>query len=324
VGLTHDPEILGALASEAVLRYEPAPRGLDSARRTIAQYEGVTPEQILITASTSEAYSFLFKLLADPGDEILVPRPSYPLFEFLAALEGVCVASYPLHYHEGWWLDRETLAAAISSRARAIVVLHPNNPTGSFLQAADEEYLRGFGLPLIADEVFRDYDFRNQRERPTTSADFRLNGLSKLLGLPQMKLGWIVASDPAAIECLELIADTYLSVGAPVQHALPKCMSLRDNFRALMMTRLRGNLAALRQRTPLSPLDVEGGWYAVIRLPATRSDEDWAIEFLQQDNVLIQPGYFYDFASEGYAVVSLLTPPEVFEKGLDRICARVK
>lgn len=322
-GLTHDPGVLRALGAEAALVYDPSPAGLAAAREAVALYEDVQPEQVLLTSSTSEAYSFLLKLLADPGEEILVPRPSYPLFEFLAGLEGVRAVHYPLRYHEGWWLDREALRAAITARTRAVIAVHPNNPTGSFLHESDEQFVREMGLPLIADEVFRDYGFRQQPDRRATRADFRLNGVSKLLGLPQMKLGWIVAKDPGDVAPLELIADTYLSVGAPVQHALPRWMALRGEFHAKMMARLTANLAAVQACRTLSPLDVQGGWYAIIRLPVTRTDEDWALELLEQDGVLVQPGYFYDFDADGYAVVSLLTPPEVLTKGLSSICARV-
>jgi hypothetical protein len=313
--------ILDALDDPAALRYDPSPRGLLRARHAVADFENVHPDRVVLTASTSEAYSYLFKVFADPGGEVLVPRPSYPLLEFLAALDGLTLRHYSLRYHEGWWLDRESLLAAITGNTRAIVVVQPNNPTGSYTSPADFEWLRSLDLPVIADEVFRVFDHTGAGAQAPPGA-FRLNGLSKLLGLPQMKLGWIVVPQDFDLHRLDLVADSYLSVSAPVQHAVPAWLGLRRPFHDAMMERLGRNLAVLRTMRPLSPLDVHGGWYAVIRLPLTRSDEDWAISFLEQ-GVLVQPGYFYDFESDGYAVVSLLTPPAVFEEGLRRLCQLV-
>jgi alanine-synthesizing transaminase len=336
-----DAAILHALADPRSLVYDPRPAGLEEARHAVAACAGVEPERILLTASTSEAYAYLFKLLADPGDEILVPRPSYPLFEYLAALECVRIRHYPLVYQEGWWLDLDALKAAVNDRTRAVVVVNPNNPTGSFLKRDELERLAalcaGRNLAIISDEVFADYAFGPDPKRVVTLAGvesaltFSLSGLSKLAGLPQMKLGWIVISGPCELrararERLELIADTFLSVGTPVQHAATRLLALRPAFQKRMMRRLRQNLEFLKRVVWSHPacrlLDVEGGWYAILKLPRTRSEEEWVLAFLGEDDVLVEPGFFYDFQAEAFAVVSLLTQPEVFQEGLRRLLAR--
>ena len=325
-GIPYDrASILAPLSDPASLVYEPAAAGLPAARQAVASYCGVSPDHVLLTASSSEAYSFLFKLLCDPGDEILAPRPSYPLFEFLASLEAVIVKQYPLRYQEGWWMDTAAVQKMITPRTRAIVVVNPNNPTGSYVKQAEIAALDSFGIPIVSDEVFAGYSFEPDPQRVTTLASassraFSLGGFSKLLGLPQMKLGWIVTQDAQSRERLELIADTFLSVSAPVQHAAASWLELRRPFQAAMMERLAGNLAWLR--TQCEPLRVEGGWYATLRLPRTRSEEEWAIAFLEEDDVLIQPGYFYDFETEAFAVLSLLTRPEIFREGVSRILRR--
>ena len=313
--------ILSALGDPASLVYEPSSAGLLSARVAVAGYAGVQPDDVLLTASSSEAYSFLFKLLCDPGDEILVPRPSYPLFEFLASLEAVAVKQYPLRYQEGWWIDIAAVRESTTPRTRAIVVVSPNNPTGSYVKPAEMAALEALGLPIISDEVFADYRFEPGSPHGRTPSGFTLGGFSKLLGLPQMKLGWIVTKNAEARRRLELIADTFLSVSAPVQHAAAHWFALREPFRSAMLARIGGNLAWLR--TQCEPLRVEGGWYATLRLPRTRGEEEWAIAFLEEDDVLIQPGYFYDFESEAFAVISLLTRPEVFREGVSRILRRI-
>jgi hypothetical protein len=322
-GLVHDAAILEPLRDVGALTYEPAPQGLLATREAVGRVQGVAPDRVLLTASTSEAYSYLFKLLCDPGDEVLVPRPSYPLFEFLAALEGVVVRHYPLRYHEGWWLDTEALRAAVTPRTRAVVVVHPNNPTGSYLKRIELDALAALGLPIISDEVFFDYSLADDPARaPSLAAEtrvpaFALGGLSKSLGLPQMKLGWIVHGGDAAIRGrLELIADTYLSVSAPVQHAAVQWLERRPAFQQAAMARLRSNLALIPEA-----LRVEGGWCAILRLPATRSEEDWTLHLLRDAGVLVQPGYFYDFETEPYIVVSLLTATADFEEGVRRIGA---
>jgi alanine-synthesizing transaminase len=329
-------EILAALTDERALRYDPAPRGLGSARDAVAQYyrergADVPPERILLTASTSEAYAYLFKLLADPGDEILAPRPSYPLFEFLAGLESVKIRQYPLRYDGCWHVDFDALETLITDRTRGIVVVNPNNPTGSFLKQAEWERLQGLGLAILSDEVFCDYGFGEDAERVITLAGsenalvFAMSGLSKIAGLPQMKLGWIAASGPgcdAALDALELIADTYLSVATPVQVALPRLLS--GNVGNQIRARTAANLQFLKQTmdgSAASVLRVEGGWYAVLQVPRTRSEEEWALMLLRENHVLVQPGFFFDFESEAFLVVSLLCEPATFAEGARRLRA---
>jgi hypothetical protein len=308
-------------AREAVSEYY-AQRGVD-----------VPASRILLTASTSEAYSYLFKLLADPGDEILVPRPSYPLFDYLAAMESVRVIQYPLRYDGVWHIDFEALASAITSRTRAIVVVNPNNPTGSYLKRAEWERVQTFGLPILSDEVFADFGFEPSADRVSTLAGqsdaltFSMSGLSKIAGLPQMKLGWIVAGGPdhaAALEGLEWIADTFLSVATPVQWALPRILAASATVQAQIRQRTRGNLECLVEQTAGSPcrcLHTEGGWYAILEVPRIRTEEEWALGLLAESDVLVQPGFFYDFETEAFLVLSLLTPPAIFAAGLSRILA---
>jgi alanine-synthesizing transaminase len=340
-------EILGALADARSLVYEPKPAGFASAREAVAGYyaargEAVEPSRILLTTSTSESYAWLFKLLADPGDEVLVPRPSYPLFEFLAQMESVHVKHYPLIYQDGWSIDTEALAAAISGRTRAIVLVNPNNPTGSFVKRCELDVLVPLcaeqGLALISDEVFADYAFGADTERVPSLAHvgetlaFSLSGLSKIAGLPQMKLGWIVIGGPPTLrtqasERLELIADTYLSVGTPVQHALPKLLAVGEDVRGQIAARVRENLqhlqAAIGDHSPAQILKVEGGWYATLRVPRTKTEEEWCLDLLEHQDVLVQPGFFYDFESEAYLVLSLLTEAQTFREGVERVVSRL-
>jgi alanine-synthesizing transaminase len=320
-GIVYPAGFLGALANEAAVRYEPEPFGLLSAREVIALEYGAPVERVVLTASTSEAYSWLFKLFCDPGDEVLVPCPSYPLFEYLAALESVKVCHYNLFYDHGWHIDFETIRRSITRRTRAIVLVNPNNPTGHFLKRHEVAELASFGLPIISDEVFRDYPVEPTADSVRTlqgmedALVFTLNGLSKTVGLPQMKLAWMTASGPAeeALARLEMIADTYLSAGTPVQLALPELLQLREPVQGQIIERVRGNLEFLRT-TSLRVLNVEAGWYAVLV-----HDEDAAVALLRDHDVLVQPGYFYDFARSGYLVVSLLTRPEVFREGIGRL-----
>ncbi len=339
--------ILSSFRDARALVYEPAPAGMRAARQVVADYYSargmiVDPARIFLTASTSESYSWLFKLLADAGDEVLVPRPSYPLFEFLAQMELVRVIQYPLVYDDGWSIDLEALAQAISERTRAIVLVNPNNPTGSFVKHHELEQLMELsaerGLALISDEVFADYRFGPDPERVPSltgidqSLTFCLSGLSKIAGLPQMKLGWIVIDGPAAVrsealERLELMADTYLSAGTPVQHALPRLLEAGESVRQQITSRVNENLAILRERiddpSGARVLQVEGGWYATVRVPRTKTEEQWCLDLLQQDHVLVQPGFFYDFETEAYLVLSLLTPSDTFREGIRRLIAHL-
>jgi hypothetical protein len=342
-------EILAALAQTPAMLYEPTPRGLVVAREAVAGYYAergfsVDPEHIHLTASTSEAYSYLFKLLADQHQSVLVPQPSYPLFEFLAALEGVDLRHYELSYVHplGWRIDFDSVERAITADTRAIIVVSPNNPTGSFIKLHEVERLNAIcaerGLALIVDEVFGDYGFDvdNSRAASLVSNDaaltFVMSGLSKILALPQMKLGWIVTSGPAglrdeAIERLDLIADTFLSVGAPVQHAAPAWLRLRQPLQDQILNRARGNLNWLEQRlgdSPLRLLRVEGGWYATLELPRHFSEEDWVLTLLEEEDVLSHPGYFFDFSREAFLVLSLLPRAEIFRTAANRIVARIE
>ncbi len=339
-----EAEILAALADASALRYHPSPRGLDTAREAVAAYyrdrgTQVPAENILLTASTSEAYAYLFKLLANPGDEILAPRPSYPLFEFLADLESVRIRQYPLRYDGVWHIDFDALEQAITPRTRAIVVVNPNNPTGSFLKRAELDVLDRLaaerGLAILSDEVFRDYAFGEDAERVSTLAGdrraltFSMSGLSKIAGLPQMKLGWIIvnggASGPRseeALDALELIADTYLSVSTPVQVALPRLLALSGGIMEQIRQRTASNLARLRESmhgSAATILRTEGGWYAVLQVPRTRTEEEWTLKLLGESDVLVQPGFFFDFESEAFLVLSLLSEPATFAEGVTRI-----
>lgn len=323
-------ELSNAIARAAKSTYEPEPLGLLSARETVAEMLGCDVDDVVITASTSEAYSFLFKLLGDPGDVIVTATPTYPLLEHLAALELLELRSFALEFHRRWTLDPVSLRAAIDAQTRAIVVVSPNNPTGSYVSANEQDELASFGLPLISDEVFHDYTLEGNA--PTVVRDdvltFTLGGLSKSAGLPHYKLGWIRISGPPrqrreAVAALELIADNFLSVATPVQQALPELLVLGKQIRRSIQERTRSNLDMLTRLVASIPslqrLPVEGGWTAVVRAPRVRTDEELALLLLREQSVLIHPGYFFDFANDGYLVVSLLTKPAVFEEGVRRI-----
>jgi hypothetical protein len=341
-GIEYPPEILSAFEDPDMLAYDPSPAGARRAREGVAAYyatrgERVEPERILLTASTSEAYAYLFKLLADPGDQVLVPRPSYPLFEFLGAMESIEAPQYPLVYHGGWSIDLDALAAAISPRTRAVTLVNPNNPTGSYVKRFELQRLARLcaerGIAIISDEVFSDYGFAPDPQRAATLAGldecltFSLSGLSKVAGLPQMKLGWIVVNGPAglraeAMEKLEWIADTYLSVGTPVECAAARLLAAGEQVRRRIRERTAANLAHARATLAGSAaniLAVEGGWYIAARLPRIRGEEDWAVDLLELENVLTQPGFFYDFESEAYLILSLLTETAVFQEGITKL-----
>jgi len=336
--------ILSAVALPAALAYEPCALGAMHAREAIAAHlatDGIAidPSRIALTASTSEAYAFAFKLLCDPGDEILVPQPSYPLFEHLAALECVRAVAYRVAYDGRWHVDIPSVRKGVSKRTRAIVCVSPNNPTGSYLRRGELEALSSFGVPVVSDEVFAPYPLRDDPARaPSAVAGsaaplvVALGGLSKSAALPQMKLGWmLLAGDSAHVdearERLELIADAFLSVGTPVQHAVPSLLSAGSTSRRAIRLRIRANLdwlVAAARGSAASVLDVEGGWYAVLRLPETRSEEAWALTFVERDQVLVHPGHFYDFEREAYVVLSLLTPEPILREGVGRILARIE
>jgi len=338
-GLHYPADAVAALSHRDMLSYDPLPAGSVAAREAVAQYyrnrgAEVPIGRILLTASTSEAYGYLFKLLTDPGDEVLVPRPSYPLFEFLATMESVRVRSYPLVYHGGWGMDLTELEAALTPRTRAIVLVNPNNPTGSYLKRGELEQLAGIcrsrDVALISDEVFADYALGPDPARINTLATtaecltFSMSGLSKVAGLPQMKLGWIVVNGPSpwreeAFEKLEWIADTYLSVSTPVQCAAEGLLKAGEDVQQQIRDRSAANLAVAKQTLSGSAanlLQVEGGWYVILQVPRVRSEEEWALGLLENEGVLVQPGFFYDFEAEAYLVASLLTEPSIFQLGL--------
>lgn len=312
-GIEYPAGFLSALANERALLYEPAAFGMPAARECIAREYRAPYDNVILTASTSEAYSWIFKLLCDPGCEVLVPRPSYPLFEYLAKLESVEVRHYSLFYDHGWYIDFHTIERALTSRTRALVLVNPNNPTGHFIKRREAEELadlcQSHGIALISDEVFADYQIDPDSDSLLSLqglADFTLNGLSKAVGLPQMKLAWMITKRP--VPELEIIADTYLSVGAPVQVALPSLLALKEHVQRQILARVRENLAHVSRR-----LRVEAGWYAIIPV---LDEEETALRLLRESGILVQPGYFYDFEKPGYLVVSLLTQSEIFQSAV--------
>jgi alanine-synthesizing transaminase len=341
-GFMYDREmILNALANPRSLSYEPEPKGLLAAREAVAGYyaergDRVGASDMLLTTSTSEAYSFVFRILCNPGDEVLIPTPSYPLFDLLADIQDVRLVRYPLVYDHGWQIDFHALEAACSPRTRAIIVVHPNNPTGHFTKAEERSRLNGIcagrQIAMIADEVFLDFVF-SSKNHPSWVANsdaltFTMSGLSKMCGLPQMKVAWLVVSGPKdlktqALDRLEVIADTYLSMNAPVQHAIPQFLEQRHEFQRQLMSRVRGNLAELDRQLAAqkacSRLEIEGGWYAVLRVPATRTDEEVALDLIEKRGVYVHPGHFYDFPIDGYLIVSLIAPENEFAEGSKRL-----
>lgn len=343
-GIDYPEDLLAPLADPAGLVYEPAPLGLPEARAAVAsdfRRRGLTvdPERVLLTASTSEAYAFLFKLLLDPGEVVLVPRPSYPLFDFLARLEGALTACYDLDYDGEWHLSVPRLAAHVTATTRAVCVVHPNNPTGSFLKKDEAALLLGLcaerGLAVICDEVFADYAFGDDPRRARSlAADgealvFSLGGLSKSCGLPQLKLGWLAAFGPEqprreALRLLELIADSFLSVGTPVQRAATRLLERLPELQGPIQRRVAANLALLKQRadgSPATPLRVEGGWYAVLQVPRTLPEEERVLRLLERRDVLVHPGFFFDFPGEAYLVLSLLPREPEFAAGVSAVLA---
>ncbi len=344
VGLLPDGEaVLAAFVNPEAMQYDPQPRGLLSARRAVCHYYreaqeifDLDPERIFLTTSTSEAYTYVFRLMCNAGDEILVPKPSYPLFEFLSDLADVKPVAYPLFYDHGWQIDFDSLYKAASPRTRAVITVHPNNPTGSYARtdemAALSAFCREYQVALVADEVFLDYAHdgatRSSFISTTDALTFTLSGISKISALPQMKLAWLAVGGPEdrvslALARLEMIADTYLSLNAPVQLAAPVLLEQRKSIQPLLLDRLRVNLAALDQQLAAHPavtrLQTEGGWNAVIRVPAIRNDEELAIDLVRKVGVIVHPGHFYDFPGDGYLVLSLIAGDGDFREGISRI-----
>jgi aspartate/methionine/tyrosine aminotransferase len=337
-GFTYDRELLTALANPLALDYDPQPRGLASAREAVCGYyadHGVAlaPSRIVLTTSTSEAYSFLFRLLCDPGNEILALLPGYPLFDFLAVLDDVRLKNAALVYDYGWQIDPEGLRRAITPQTRAIVLVHPNNPTGHFTKPWEAEALarmfREFNLSLIVDEVFLDYGLGTEARSFAAGLDgvpvYVVSGMSKIAGLPQMKAAWIAVTGPeadVALERLEVIADTFLSMSAPVQCALPKWLEGRAGIQKQIRERVAANLAVLDRKLVRLPaasrLVAEGGWYAVLRIPALDPDEKTVLALLER-GVWVQPGYFFGMGESGWLVVSLLAPEKEFSTGVTNL-----
>ena len=345
VGLHYPPDVFASLADSAGLVYDPQPLGLPSAREAVSfQYlrhgRHVTPVRVALTASTSEAYALLFKLFCDPGDQVLVPQPSYPLFDHLTRLEAVESTPYVLEYHGSWRIDLASVERALTPRARALLVVSPNNPTGSFLHREDllslVEICRRHDLALIGDEVFFDYTLDEapgavsvlDQDEVLTCA---LGGLSKSCGLPQAKLGWIVWGGPEAdvsraLVAYEIVADSYLSVSTPVQVAAHALLMSGGAVRDQIQARIRRNLRALREacahRPAATVLRTEGGWSAVVQVPATHPEEDMVVTLVAHDGVLVHPGFFFDFAREAFMVLSLIVEPTRFDEGVSRLLAR--
>jgi aspartate/methionine/tyrosine aminotransferase len=342
-GLQYDAgAILSAFQNPNALSYDPQPKGLLAARQEVARYYrhdhhvSVDPESIILTTSTSEAYSYVFRLLCNPEDEILVPKPSYPLFDFLADLQDVTLLPYSLEYAHGWMVDFQSIAHALSERTRAILLVHPNNPTGSYLRAEEVQQLNNLcrerNLALIVDEVFLDYPFAGTPPKTFTAnldaLTFTLSGLSKIAALPQMKVAWVATTGPdslvrPALDRLEVIADTYLSLNAPTQWAVPTLFGQRRSLQSQLLRRVRENRVNLQKLVSSQPgcelLDADAGWYAVLRVPARGADEDLVIDLLQKQNVVVHPGHFYDFPKDGFLVLSLITPTGMFEEGISRL-----
>ena len=339
--------ILESLSQPSAMHYHPDPQGLISARRVIVNYYqqhalSVDLSSLFLTAGTSEAYSYLFKLLLNPGEEVLIPRPSYPLFELLAGLESVQAVEYPLMYcNNEWRIDIEALNNSVSNKTRAVIVVSPNNPTGSYLKPNELEAVnqvcRDHGCALIVDEVFFDYASR-KRGRPVQSAcqnkevlTFVLSGISKVLALPQLKMSWILVSGPTGLcaearNRLEFIADTYLSVSAPVQVAAEELFKFRKDIQVQIINRVEKNeellVSICEAQSKCNVLKREGGWYAVLRIEDGYSDEEVAYQLLKEDNVFIHPGYFYNFTSRDFIVLSLLPQPHLFQEGINKLIER--
>jgi alanine-synthesizing transaminase len=345
VGLTYPADLLAPLAEPRALAYDPQPLGLWSARAAVAadfRRRGIviSADRVVLTASTSEAYALLFKLLCDAGDKVLVPHPSYPLFEHLTQLESVEAVPYELEYHGAWRIDIDSVRAAMRDGVRAILIVSPNNPTGSFLHRDDLEQLSEIAaakkIPLIGDEVFADYRLDGAAAPTHVLADgdivaFSLGGLSKSAGLPQLKLGWIGFGGPSGrvdelLGRYEIIADTYLSVSTPIQAAAAQLIESGAAIRAQILARIKRNLESLRTHAAAFPsigvLPAEGGWSAVMQVPSLASEETLVLDLVEKDDVLVHPGYFFDFPREAFIVISLLVEPASFDRGILRVLSR--
>ena len=335
-----------ALTAGEILRYRPEARGMAEAREAVADYyrkqHGVASvaDDLVLTSGTSEAYSFLFRLLCNAGDEVIIPAPGYPLFDFLADICDVKLVRFALVYDHGWQIDFAALAAAVTERTRAVIVVHPNNPTGHYVRSAEQRLLADFcrerGLALIADEVFLDFSMAENRVESllqgARALTFALSGLSKICGLPQMKLAWLAVSGPEAekreaLARLEVIADAYLSAGTPVQLAARALLEMRGPFQEQVRQRVGRNLCELDRQLAgqnvSTRLACDGGWTAVLRVPAVQSDEALALALLKEQSVLVHPGHFYDFARPGHVVVSLIVPEPEFAQGIARVLAHL-
>ncbi len=335
--------IVESLASRGALSYSPNPFGMLSAREAISGHLlerelTISPESLMLTASTSEAYSFLFKLLADPGDDVLVPEPSYPLFEHLAVFESIRLRPYRLAYDGRWHVDLDSVSRAITPETRAIIVVSPNNPTGSYIKRDELDAIAAHGIPIIGDEVFARYSLEDDDARARSVLEargvltFALSGLSKVAAMPQMKAAWIAVGGPpadvtSAMTRLELIGDTFLSVSTPIQNALPDLLRHSRATERAIVARSYANMAVARglfaPPSAASLLHAEGGWYVTVRLPRLISEEEWVISLFEQDGVLVHPGHFFDMHDEAYIVISLLTPETEFAEGMSRIARRV-
>ncbi|MFH1359669.1 MAG: pyridoxal phosphate-dependent aminotransferase [Candidatus Omnitrophota bacterium] len=346
-GFHYPQEILSPLGDPKNIIYEPCPLGLLESREAVGRYYqekgySVSPQRIALTSSTSEGYAFILRLLCNEKENVLVPKPSYPLFDLLAQLNDVELKTYTLP-GPSWRIDPDDIEKAINRKTRAIILVNPNNPTGSFVGDQDlkkiNEICKKYNLAIISDEVFLDYAFDDQDVKATSCVHnsevltFTLSGVSKILGLPQMKISWIVTSGPdsqvkESQRRLEIILDTYLSVNTPSQRALISWMPLRRDIQKEICDRLRKNHDYLRKalsgQNACDLLDAQGGWYALLRLPQKRKEEEWVLEFLEHDLVFVHPGYFFDFEQEPVIVLSLLPAPELFQEGLDRLVRKIK
>jgi aspartate/methionine/tyrosine aminotransferase len=344
-GLHYDSRaILAAFQDPRALAYDPQPKGLLEARREVARYYledhhiAVDPESIFLSTSTSEAYSFVFRLLCNAQDEVLVPKPSYPLFDFLAELQDVSLVPYALEYAQGWLVDFDSVLRAITPRTRAVLLVHPNNPTGSHLRKEEIVRLNAIcgerKIALIVDEVFLDYSFNSEKRKSFAGnrdvLTFTLSGLSKISALPQMKVAWLACTGPEemvtlAAGRLEVIADTYLSLNAPTQWAVPALFEQRHSLQRQLRERVKTNRAELTRqlagKSGCEMLESEGGWYSVLHVPTDQGDDELAIELMQKCRVVIHPGHFFDFPQDGYLVVSLITPVAEFSEGVSRLLA---